>query len=80
MNVIPSIVQALYDAYQTWKARGLQSRLLLGLLIEFDNGRHLREPSRSQIMSDITAFRTVSASVVHLAVYGGSREPDCTRP
>lgn len=59
MNSIPTIVQALNAAYQAWKARGLQSRPLLGLLMEFDYGRHLAEASRNQIMSDIVAFRTV---------------------
>lgn len=62
MNAIPTIVQALYDAYEAWKARGLQSRPLLGLLVEFDNGRHLTDLSRSQISSDIAAFRNVSAA------------------
>ncbi|KAJ2931312.1 hypothetical protein H1R20_g5848, partial [Candolleomyces eurysporus] len=58
MDAIPAIVSALDIAYQHWKARGLQSRPLLGLLVEFDNGRHLAEGSRNQIMSDITAFMT----------------------
>ncbi|KAF6760086.1 hypothetical protein DFP72DRAFT_1031563 [Ephemerocybe angulata] len=57
MNSIPTIVQALNTAYQSWQAHGLQSRPLLGLLMEFDNGRHLAEASRNQILSDITAFR-----------------------
>ena len=61
MDAIPAIVSALDNAYQHWKARGLQSRPLLGLLVEFDNGRHLAEGSRNQIMSDITAFMTVSS-------------------
>lgn len=60
MNAIPSIVQTLYDAYQTWKSRGLQSRPLLGILMESDNGRHLAEAYRNQIVSDIIAFRMVS--------------------
>ena len=66
MDAIPAIVSALDDAYQHWKARGLQSRPLLGLLVEFDNGRHLAEGSRNQIMSDITAFMTVSLSALFL--------------
>ncbi|KAJ3504486.1 hypothetical protein NMY22_g17908 [Coprinellus aureogranulatus] len=58
MNATPSIVEALHGTYQIWKARGLQSRPLLGALMEFDNGRHLAESSRNEIMADIAAFRT----------------------
>jgi len=62
MDVVPIMVQALDTAHQVWKLRGVQSRPLLALLINFDNGRHLNEGSRERIVSDIAAFTLVRPS------------------
>ncbi|KAF5386158.1 hypothetical protein D9615_002361 [Tricholomella constricta] len=58
MNAMGSIITALDKAHQVWKARGIQSRPLLSLLLEFDIGKHLNEASRDRITSDITVFRS----------------------
>ncbi|TFK44503.1 hypothetical protein BDQ12DRAFT_21589 [Crucibulum laeve] len=56
MDTIPAIVTALDAAHQLWKIRGIQSRPLLSLLIEFDHGQYLRDSSRERILADIGAF------------------------
>ncbi|RDB24995.1 Mediator of RNA polymerase II transcription subunit 12 [Hypsizygus marmoreus] len=56
MNAMGQIIFALDTAHQSWKARGIQSRPLLSLLLEFDNGRYLSMASRDRITTDITAF------------------------
>ncbi|KAF8070344.1 hypothetical protein FPV67DRAFT_1413891 [Lyophyllum atratum] len=56
MNVMGSIIAALDKAHQVWKARGIQSRPLLSLLLEFDGGKHLSDTSRNRITADITVF------------------------
>ncbi|KAG5646822.1 hypothetical protein DXG03_002199 [Asterophora parasitica] len=56
MDIMRTIVIALEKAHQVWKARGIQSRPLLSLLLEFDNGKHLSDASRDRITSDITVF------------------------
>lgn len=59
MKVTDTITTALYSAHQIWRARGVQSRALLALLVEIDNGRHLDPSSREQVASDIATFTHV---------------------
>ncbi|KAG6866656.1 hypothetical protein C0991_000766 [Blastosporella zonata] len=56
MNGMQVIVVALDKAQQVWKTRGIQSRPLLSLLLEFDAGRYLSTVSRERITADITMF------------------------
>ncbi|KAF8995454.1 hypothetical protein BDQ17DRAFT_1430355 [Cyathus striatus] len=56
MDMLPAITLALDTAHQQWKSRGTQSRPLLTLLMEFDNGRYLGDTSRERILSDIAFF------------------------
>lgn len=60
MHSIPAITMALYNAHQMARARGIQSRALLALLLEVDNGRHLDASSREHVSADIAAFTHVS--------------------
>jgi mediator of RNA polymerase II transcription subunit 12 len=59
MRSLPTIATALYTAHQTWRAQGLQSRALLALLVEVDNGQVLDVASRWQVVADISAFTHV---------------------
>lgn len=59
MNAIGNIITALDTAHQVWKARGVQSRPLLSLLLELDGGRYLADASRQNITADIKAFTLV---------------------
>jgi mediator of RNA polymerase II transcription subunit 12 len=63
MNAIGTIITALDTAHQVWKVRGVQSRPLLSLLLEFDDGRYLSDVTRKHITADITAFTLVSLVV-----------------
>ncbi|KAG6862353.1 hypothetical protein C0995_016051 [Termitomyces sp. Mi166 len=56
MHEFRSIVAALDKAHQVWKARGIQSRPLLSLLLDFDAGRYLNNVSRERITANITMF------------------------
>ncbi|TFK25548.1 hypothetical protein FA15DRAFT_693754 [Coprinopsis marcescibilis] len=56
MDATSKIMQALDITYQRWKGKGLQSRGLLSLLLEFDNGQYLPQSSRDQIIADMSAF------------------------
>ncbi|KAG6920074.1 hypothetical protein DXG01_010142 [Tephrocybe rancida] len=56
MGGIQAIVVALDKAHQAWKSRGIQSRPLLSLLLEFDAGKYLSDVSRDRITADITTF------------------------
>lgn len=60
MNVMGTILAALDSAHQLWKIRGIQSRALLALSLEFDNGRHLTEASRERVIANISTFTLVS--------------------
>lgn len=60
MNAAATITAALYTAHQMGRTRGIQSRILLALLVEIDNGQHLDTPSREQVSADIAAFAHVS--------------------
>lgn len=53
------ITAALYNAHQVARTRGIQSRALLALLVEIDNGQHLDASSRRHISADIAAFTHV---------------------
>lgn len=60
MGYAASITTTLHAAYQTAKERGFQSRPLLTLLVEMDNGEHLDGASREHVLADIVAFTHVS--------------------
>jgi len=64
MNENLNIVQSIEAAYQRLKSRGLQSRPLLGLLLELDGGRHLTSNARTNVLADIDEFMTVSGLAV----------------
>ncbi|KAG6821035.1 hypothetical protein H0H93_007925 [Arthromyces matolae] len=56
MSEIDTIVVALDKAHQAWRARGIQSRPLLSLLLQFDAGRSLDIASRQRISADVALF------------------------
>lgn len=60
MNKMRTISSALFAAHTIWKARGVQSRPLINLLIELDDGRLLEQSQREQVLADHTAFAYVS--------------------
>ena len=60
MDVMGNITSALYNAHQVWKARGIQCRPLLALLLDFDNNTYLDSLSRERITTDVAAFSLVS--------------------
>jgi mediator of RNA polymerase II transcription subunit 12 len=62
MDAAANITAALHGAHQVARSRGIQSRALLALLVEIDNGRHLDAPSREHVSADIAAFTHVSSS------------------
>lgn len=62
MDVMESITSALYNAHQVWKARGIQCRPLLSLLLEFDDNKHLHGTSRERVTTDVATFSLVSLS------------------
>jgi len=59
MDVVSGIVASLDMAHQIWRAKGIQYRPLLSLLLEFDNGEYLNTVSRDRITADINAFTLV---------------------
>jgi hypothetical protein len=60
MTATGTITTALFAVHQVWKTRGLQSRDLLTLLVELDDGRFLDTAIRDQVNVDIAAFTHVS--------------------
>lgn len=66
INANATITTALYNTHQIWRARGIQSRGLLALLMQVDNGRHLHPASREQVAADISAFTLVSFPKIHV--------------
>jgi mediator of RNA polymerase II transcription subunit 12 len=56
------ILKALFAAHQTWRTQGVQSRALLLLLEQLDNGHVLDFTSRAQLSTDIATFTHVSSS------------------
>lgn len=62
MNIKRDIVLALDSAHQASKSRGIQSRGLLSLLVEFDRDKSYLSPaSRERIDSDLCHFTLVRA-------------------
>jgi hypothetical protein len=61
MGSAGTITAALYTAHQMARTRGIQSRILLAMLVEIDNGQHLDAPSREHVSADIAAFTHVSS-------------------
>ena len=68
MGVVSGIVTSLDTAHQIWRAKGIQYRPLLSLLMEFDNGEYLSTVSRDRITADINAFTLVG----HIASFFSS--------
>ncbi|KAF8876501.1 hypothetical protein BD779DRAFT_1560397 [Infundibulicybe gibba] len=57
INVKGHIIKALDNAYHLWKTmKGIQSRTLLDLLIEFDQGHYLDSTSRERVRADIASI------------------------
>ncbi|KAF5388867.1 hypothetical protein D9757_005681 [Collybiopsis confluens] len=65
MDVKCTIIGALDSVHHSWKARGIQSRPLLALLVEFDGGRHLSDTSRDEVRTDLTAFTLALQPAAH---------------
>jgi mediator of RNA polymerase II transcription subunit 12, fungi type len=61
MERTASIATALYASHQLWRAQGVQSRKLLALLVEIDNGRHLDRASRAHVAADTSSFKDVKS-------------------
>ncbi|CCM03317.1 uncharacterized protein FIBRA_05445 [Fibroporia radiculosa] len=56
MNMLRTIAGALFAAHQFWRTRGIQTRALLSLLTEVDNGRYLEPQQREQMLGDLSAY------------------------
>ncbi|EKM53974.1 uncharacterized protein PHACADRAFT_196411 [Phanerochaete carnosa HHB-10118-sp] len=56
MNKMKDIEEALYATHNFWKTRGVQSRDLLTLLFAIDNGQHLDQVTRAQLIADHEQF------------------------
>ncbi|KIK68882.1 hypothetical protein GYMLUDRAFT_67582 [Collybiopsis luxurians FD-317 M1] len=65
MDVKGTIIAALDSVHHSWKMRGIQSRPLLALLVEFDSGRYLSEMSREEVRTDLAAFTLALQPVAH---------------
>lgn len=59
MDVKGMIINALDSVHYSWKMRGIQSKPLLALLVEFDGGRYLSDVSREEVRTDLAAFTLV---------------------
>jgi mediator of RNA polymerase II transcription subunit 12, fungi type len=65
LNMMKTIAEALYSTHNFWKTRGVQSRDLLNLLFAIDDGRHLEQPAREQLLTDHANFiRVIRVSVI----------------
>ncbi|KAF8828838.1 hypothetical protein HHX47_DHR3000082 [Lentinula edodes] len=53
MDVKGMIINALDSVHYSWKMRGIQSKPLLALLVEFDGGRYLSDVSREEALQPI---------------------------
>ena len=60
LNKMKSIAETLYSTHSFWKTKGIQSRDLLNLLFAVDNGVHLDQAAREQLMTDHAHFIRVS--------------------
>ena len=56
MNVTGIIASAHYSAHLLGRTRGVQTRSLLTLLVEMDDGRQLDSTARTQIEDDVATF------------------------
>ncbi|KAJ3781694.1 hypothetical protein GGU10DRAFT_98188 [Lentinula aff. detonsa] len=65
MDVKGVIINALDFVHHSWKMRGIQSKPLLALLVEFDGGRYLSDASREEVRTDLAAFTLALQPVVH---------------
>lgn len=59
MRSAGTVTAALYTAHQVARTQGIQSRDLLNLLVEIDNGRHLDAAAREHVLLDIAALTHV---------------------
>lgn len=59
MDVKRDIISALNTTRHTLKLRGMQSRPLLGLLVEFDGGKYLSDALRDEIAADVSLVALV---------------------
>ncbi|KAI0356240.1 hypothetical protein OH77DRAFT_1401364 [Trametes cingulata] len=72
MDRMKEVASALWTVHQTWRSRGSQNRVLLKLLAEVDNDRHLEPAAREQMLSDISAFSH--------ALFPSNENPDTVPP
>ncbi|TRM70308.1 hypothetical protein BD626DRAFT_448794 [Schizophyllum amplum] len=56
MNARRRVVNALYNAHQLWKARGIQVRAILELLSELDQGKYLDLDAQGLIHADMSSL------------------------
>ena len=61
MNARGRIVEALYHAHQSWKARGIQVRKMLDFLTELDQGKYLDLESQGHVQADMISLTSVRA-------------------
>lgn len=59
LDIMKSIASALFSTHGAWKARGVQSRELIQLLLEVDHGQHLEPAAREQLFTDQHNFTRV---------------------
>ncbi|KAJ3761793.1 hypothetical protein EV360DRAFT_37070 [Lentinula raphanica] len=65
MDVKSVIIKALDSVHHSWKMRGIQSKPLLVLLVEFDAGRYLSDASREEVRNDLAAFTLALQPLSH---------------
>ncbi|KAJ3876102.1 hypothetical protein F5051DRAFT_44422 [Lentinula edodes] len=65
MDVKGMIINALDSVHYSWKMRGIQSKPLLALLVEFDGGRYLSDVSREEVRTDLAAFTLALQPIAH---------------
>ncbi|KAJ4468328.1 hypothetical protein J3R30DRAFT_3305964 [Lentinula aciculospora] len=65
MDVKRMIINALDSVHHSWKMRGIQSKPLLALLVEFDGGRYLSDVSREEVRTDLATFTLALQPVAH---------------
>ncbi|KAL1675939.1 hypothetical protein EV122DRAFT_280599 [Schizophyllum commune] len=56
MNARGRIVEALYHAHQSWKARGIQVRKMLDFLTELDEGKYLDLEAQGHVQADMISL------------------------
>ncbi|KAF9070892.1 hypothetical protein BDP27DRAFT_1419656 [Rhodocollybia butyracea] len=65
MDVKGLVITTLDSVHHSWKMRGIQSRPLLALLVEFDGGKYLSDMSRDEIRTDLAAFTLALQPAAH---------------